>query len=82
MPPTFIPKTFIRTYWNINKPRPQSNYIPNFDYFDTIEKRNYLTQVFDIKKVNSMSDNEVVIRFRFEIKKITKDLEQDVRSIS
>ena len=82
MPPNFKPKTFTRTYWEIVNPRPNSNYIPNFDDFKIIEMKTYLETVVGKRNVNSIPDEEIQQIFRMEIRKLTRELNQDVRSVS
>jgi len=77
----FVPKTFLRTYWEINKPRQNSNYIPNFGNYSVSDMKEFLGVMTNFS-IYSMTDEEVKGIFRNEIRKVIRDLNEDVRSVS
>lgn len=77
------PKTFTRTYWEIKKGIATSeSYVPNFDKFTIVDKKNVLMNVFHISDARNFSDDDVISRFYREIRRLVNKLEQDVGSVS
>jgi len=76
MPAQFDPKKFMRAYWEIRHPRPGSSYIPNFDNFETDDKRNILRG--HIRDVDSMSTTDVDREFFAFVDKAVSRLEHDI----
>lgn len=75
-------KRFVRTYHEIVFNLKNTNYIPNFDDFDLDTQRSVLRDVFDVRDVSKLTDNEITKKFKKNIFKFVKELEKDVQNIS
>ncbi|CAH1211623.1 hypothetical protein PAECIP111892_03610 [Paenibacillus auburnensis] len=75
-------KRFVRTYHEIVFNLKNTNYIPNFDDFDLDAQRSVLRDVFDVRDVLKLTENEVSKKFKKNIFKFIKELEKDVQNIS
>lgn len=83
MGPDFMPKTFMRAYWKINKESNLSDpYIPNFDTMSAGQKRLLLLDVFHNKDAASFDDLTIERVFHREVKRLVDKLEQDISGMS
>lgn len=83
VPSSLKPKTFIRTYWHINRPdATSSRYIPTLDRMSISDMKWILEVVFHYPKKELKRDRDVLLHYKFEIAKVVSDLEQDVRMVS
>lgn len=83
MGPDFRPKTFMRTYWKINKENnPSDLYIPNFDTMSAVQKRLLLVDVFNNKYATRFDDLTTEQVFHREVKRLVDRLEQDISGVS
>ena len=74
------PKKFVRTYYDLNCRRHETNYIPNFDEFGLDQKRHTLECCFGFD-LTRWSDKKIEYVFLKKISGQVKDLEEDIRSI-
>lgn len=83
LPPEFATKTFTRAYWHVTHPTARtSEYIPNFDKFDTSAQRRLLAQLFPVEHFDPMSEGEIKRRFHSEVKRLVAMLERDISQTS
>lgn len=79
----FKPKTFMRTYWKINKEASSSDpYIPNLDTMPAVQKRLLLVDVFNNKDAVRFDDLTTEQVFHREVKRLVDRLEQDISGVS
>ena len=79
----FQPKSFTRAFWRINKNDTSSEpYIPDFDTYSPMQKRQLLAEVFDVKDAGRFSDEHADRVFYKEVKRLVDKLEQDVSGLS
>ncbi|KAE8546819.1 MULTISPECIES: reverse transcriptase domain-containing protein [Marinobacter] len=76
------PKRFARSFYEINHKRYTSKYIPNFDEYTDLQKKEVLVSYFQKTGVESMTPDELDLEFRRRISKQVKDLLQDVQNFS
>jgi len=70
-------KKFVRAFHETTKNLNKSNYIPNFDLFETKEKSTILNEIFGIN-TKSLSKKRIEYLFKQRIFRIVKDLEKDL----
>ncbi|MFA1822980.1 reverse transcriptase domain-containing protein [Virgibacillus oceani] len=75
-------KKFVRTYNEILYNRSASNYIPNFDEYETKQKKELLVNVFNLRYLRNADDEKVERNFRNYIFNSLKKLEQDIQHFS
>lgn len=79
----FQPKSFTRAFWRINKNDTSGEpYIPDFDTYSPMQKRQLLTEVFHVKDAERFSDELASRVFYTEVKRLVDKLEQDVSGLS
>jgi hypothetical protein len=79
----FQPKSFTRAFWRINKDDTSGEpYIPNFDLYSPMQKRQLLVEVFHVKDAEGFSDEAAQRVFYKEVKRLVDKLEQDVSGLS
>jgi RNA-directed DNA polymerase len=79
----FQPKSFTRAFWRINKSDASGEpYIPDFDTFSPVQKRQLLVEVFHVNDAERFSDEVAERVFYKEVKRLVDKLEQDVSGLS
>ncbi len=78
----FIPKKFVRTYWEITKNLSDTNYIPNFSDYGISQKKTILNEVFQFKDPFSWEDDIVEKVFRKKVFQSIRELEKDFQRLS
>lgn len=73
-------KRFARTYYEINKNKTKTKYIPNFDHY-TLNEKKYLLELCEMRFIED-DDNSIEIAFRRLIKRTMKELEKDKGNFS
>lgn len=71
-------KSFIRTYYQVNHKRHESNYIPNFDKYTEKEMKGVLDNYFNINTAG-LTSKQIKYNFLKKISRQVKDLETDVK---
>jgi len=74
---TISPKKFVRSYFQIEHNKFESNYIPNFDTYNISQMSVVLTKYFK-KSTKGMTDIEIEYNFKKRISRQVKDLETDI----
>ena len=74
-------KKFVRAYYEITKNFTRTKYIPKFDRYTAMQKRQVLNDAFGMKK-ERMTVEEIDREFRRRIFKQVKELEQDLARVS
>lgn len=75
----FRPKSFTRAFWSIKSSDSSGEpYIPDFDTYSPIQKRQLLADVFHVKGAERFSDEVAGRAFYKEVKRLVDKLEQDV----
>ncbi|NEZ03074.1 RNA-dependent DNA polymerase [Wenzhouxiangella sp. XN201] len=77
----FTPKKFVRTFFETNHRRHETNYIPNFDDYSISKMRNLLEDYYG-ENVQQLSNDEVRLRFHKRVDRETKKLLQDIGNFS
>jgi len=70
-------KSLIRAYYEITKNPNNSKYIPNFDNYSFVEKKNILESVFSID-TNHLQNSQIEYTFKKILFRSIRDLEKDL----
>ncbi len=82
--PVNVPlKSFRRALWHISHPKPSSStYIPNFDKYEGVDKREFLEGLFPKEDFSHLQSHEISDRFRSEVRRLVSMMERDISAIS
>ena len=75
-------KKFTKTYFEINNNIAESKYLLNLNKIEIEEKKKFLKEICLIKNVDSLSEEELDYRYRYNLYRTLKNLERDIDSIS
>lgn len=75
-------KNFTKAFNEIKFNRTETSYIPNFDTYSNNEKRKVLIEVFNLRNVNRLNDEEVEVKFKRLLFNTLKKLEKDIQHFS
>ena len=75
-------KKFIRTYYEINNNLNNSKYLLNLNNVSKEDKQNFLKDICLLENIDSLSDEELDYRYRYNLYRTLKNLEKDIDSIS
>jgi len=76
------PKRFSRAFKELTHRRYETRYIPNFDKYDIIQKRQVLKDYFILLDVTKMNNDEVEYEFHKRVGKHVKELQEDIKDFS
>ena len=75
-------KKFTKTYFEINNNIAESKYLLNLNKIEIEEKKKFLKEICLIENVDSLSEEELDYRYRYNLYRTLKNLERDIDSIS
>lgn len=75
-------KKFVRSFKEITFRKYETNYVPNFDKYDTDMQKQTLVDFFGMNNVGLMNDDEIEFEFKKKISKQIKDLQTDIKDFS
>lgn len=75
-------KKFTKTYFEINNNIAESKYLLNLNKIEIEEKKKFLKEICLIENVDSLSEQELDYRYRYNLYRTLKNLERDIDSIS
>lgn len=75
-------KKFTKTYFEINNNIAESKYLLNLNKIEIEEKKKFLKEICLIENVDSLSEEELDYRYRYNLYRTLKKLERDIDSIS
>jgi hypothetical protein len=78
---TISPKSFVRSFYEINRRRHVTNYIPNFDKYTISQMKDLLVNIFN-KSISGLTDIEIEYEFRKRIDRQSRELLIDLATNS
>ncbi|MDU9402923.1 reverse transcriptase domain-containing protein [Pseudomonas sp. zfem004] len=75
------PKSFVRAFYEINRRRHTTNYVPNFDRYSIDQMKSVLTDYFN-KSVGGLTDEEIEYEFKKRIDRQSRELLVDLATNS
>ncbi|MEW5547721.1 reverse transcriptase domain-containing protein [Pseudomonas soli] len=75
------PKSFVRSFYEINRRRHTTNYVPNFDRYNIAQMTAVLTDYFN-KSVAGLTDEEIEYEFKKRIDRQSRELLVDLATNS
>lgn len=75
-------KKFTKTYYEIKNNIKESKYLLNLNNVEKEEKKKFLKEICLNKNVDSLTDEELDYRYRYNLYRTLKNLERDIDSVS